>query len=81
MGLNLNPGVAGYGPVGTTAGGILQRGSAQLRKNATFNTNLANGNYVAVVNSLITFVPSAGTAATANGPKLCQTIRQRALRS
>ena len=67
MGLNLNPGVAGYGAVGTTAGGILQRGSAQLRKNATFNTNLANGNYVAVVNSLITFVPSAGTAATANG--------------
>jgi hypothetical protein len=63
MGLNLNPGVAGFGAVGTTpTGGALQRGSAQMRKSATFASNLANGNYVNVVNSLITFVPSVGTA-------------------
>jgi hypothetical protein len=42
----------GYGPVGTTVGTVLQRGSAHLRRNATFTANLANGNYVGVVNSL-----------------------------
>jgi hypothetical protein len=42
----------GYGPVGTTVGGILQTGSAHLRRNATFTANLANGNYVGVINSL-----------------------------
>ena len=42
----------GYGPVGTTVGGVLQRGSAHLRRNATFTANLANGNYVGVINSL-----------------------------
>jgi hypothetical protein len=64
MGLNLNPGVTGFGPVGTVAGGILQRGSAQLRKSTTFSSNLANGNYAAVVASLISFAPTA-----ANGPQ------------
>jgi len=42
----------GYGQVGTSVGGVLQRGSAHLRRNATFTSNLANGNYVAVINSL-----------------------------
>jgi hypothetical protein len=42
----------GYGAVGTSVGGVLQRGSAHLRRNATFTSNLANGNYVAVINSL-----------------------------
>jgi hypothetical protein len=42
----------GYGPVGTVVNGVLQRGSAHLRRNATFTSNLANGNYVGVVNSL-----------------------------
>lgn len=42
----------GYGPVGTTVNGVLQRGSAHLRRNATFTANLANGNYVGVINSL-----------------------------
>jgi len=61
MGMNLNPTVAGYGPVGTTpVGGVLQRGSAQLRKSTTFATALANGNYVTVVNNLLT-AGSTGT--------------------
>src|SRR5262245_51110940 len=48
MGLNLNPGVTGFGAIGTTpTNGVLQRGSAHLRKSATFASNLANGNYVA----------------------------------
>ena len=42
----------GYGPVGTTVNGVVQRGSAHLRRNATFTQNLANGNYVGVINSL-----------------------------
>ena len=61
MGLNLNPTVAGFGPVGTTVGGILQRGSAQLRRNVNFTTNLANGNYSAVAASLLTTAPTTGT--------------------
>src|SRR5262245_60021291 len=35
MGLNLNPGVNGFGAVGTVVNGVVQRGSAQLRRNAT----------------------------------------------
>lgn len=54
----------GYGPVGTTpAGSVLQRGSAHLRRNATFTSNLANGNYVGVINSLanLSTVNAVGT--------------------
>jgi hypothetical protein len=38
----------GYGPVGTMVNGILQTGSAHLRRNATFTNNLALGNFDAV---------------------------------
>jgi hypothetical protein len=52
MGLNLNTGQTGYAAVGTTpAGGVLQRGSAHLRR--AFGANLANGNYVNVINSIL----------------------------
>src|SRR5262249_37834362 len=40
------------GGEGCPAGQVRQHGSAQLRRNATFTSNLANGNYVAVINSL-----------------------------
>jgi len=43
----------GYGPVGTVVNGVLQRGSAHLRRNATFTANLANGDFVSMINSLI----------------------------
>jgi len=68
IGVNLNPGVTGFAQVGTVGStGVLQRGSAQLRRNATFATNLANGNYAGVITSLLGFVPtSTGTAATNN---------------
>jgi hypothetical protein len=56
----------GYGPVGTTpTGSVLQRGSAHLRRNGTFSSNLADGNYQAVVNSLNTL--SAASVTTGNG--------------
>jgi hypothetical protein len=43
-----------YGAVGTVVGGVLQTGSAALRRNATFATNLAIGNYDAIASSLNT---------------------------
>jgi hypothetical protein len=57
MGLNLNPGVAGCNPAAPTANcapvnGTTQRGSQHLRLNTTFRTNLANGDFEAVSNSL-----------------------------
>jgi hypothetical protein len=64
-GLNLNTGVASpsggtYGTIGTrNASGIYQTGSMHLRRNATFNTNLLNGNFLAVANSLSSFAPTA----------------------
>jgi hypothetical protein len=61
-GLNLNPGVAGFGAVGTTVGGVLQTGSMHLRQNTTFRGNIANGNYGAVVSSL-----NSSTAVTGQG--------------
>jgi len=59
-GLNLNVGTAGYAAVGTLNGsGVLQHGSAHLRRNATFTANLANGNFTGVAASLNTL--SSGT--------------------
>jgi hypothetical protein len=57
LGLNLNPGVAGCNPAAPTAtcapvNGTTQRGSQHLRLNTTFRTNLANGDFEAVSNSL-----------------------------
>jgi len=61
-GLNLNntvTGATGFGAVGTRNGaGVYQTGAAQLRRNATFATNLANGDFNAVATSLITLAPS-----------------------
>lgn len=44
----------GYGPVGTVVGGVLQHGSAHLRRNATYTGNLANGNFTAIAANLNT---------------------------
>ena len=75
----------GYGPVGTTpAGGVLQRGSAHLRRNATFTANLANGNYVGVINSLanLSTVNAVGTVgALQNQPAGVSGISARILRN
>jgi len=66
LGLNIVPTTTStnYGPVGTVTNvaGVptLQRGSAQIRRQ--YAANLANGNYLGVVNSLI------GVVNNANGP-------------
>ena len=62
-GLNLNSGVTGsagaFGNVGTiNANGVFQSGAAQLRRSATFQTNLANGDLQAVANSLLGLNPT-----------------------
>jgi hypothetical protein len=51
-GLNLNAGVAGFGPIGSTVNGVLQTGSMHLRQSTTFRGNIANGNYAAVASTL-----------------------------
>src|ERR1041385_8948171 len=60
-GINIVGG-AGTGPVGTTVGGVLQTGAGQLRAAtaSNFRNSLANGNYVALANSLNTlnYAPS-----------------------
>ncbi len=61
-GLNLNPGVTGFGLVGATVNGVLQTGSAALRQSNTFRTNIANGNYTAAASSL-----NSSTAITGQG--------------
>jgi hypothetical protein len=42
----------GYGPVGTTTGGVVQTGALHLRNDTRFRTNLANGNYTELANTL-----------------------------
>jgi hypothetical protein len=81
MGLNV-ANQTGYGPVGTTVGGVLQRGSAHLRRSTTFATNLANGNYVNVMNSLLGLNP-IGAQSLPVDPNTGATLAtsQRALRN
>jgi hypothetical protein len=60
LGLNLNPNVAGCNranPAATCApvNGTTQRGSQHLRLNSTFRSDLANGSYAALANSLNVF--------------------------
>jgi hypothetical protein len=83
MGMNLNTTVSGYGPVGQVVGGVLQRGSAHLRRSTTFATALANGNYATVVNSLLT-AGATGTGGLRPLPVVAGTTlvtSQRALRN
>ena len=62
-GLNLSgaPASEGYAAVGTVnANGVYQTGAAHLRRSTTYRTNLLNGNYLAVVNSLLTDTTGTG---------------------
>src|SRR5262249_59301058 len=46
---------------GTVVNGVLQTGAAHLRRNATFTTNLANGNFVGLMNSLVNLSTTSST--------------------
>ena len=68
-GLNLNVNVNGptgtgtFGPVGTVnAANVFQSGAQHLRRNATFQGPLANGDFLAVANNLVGLAPTAGAA-------------------
>jgi len=72
-GLNFNSGVAGYGTIGSVVNGVYQTGGMHLRRSSTFNTNLINGNFLGIANSLATtttgtgFVGTSALAATPSG--------------
>ena len=58
-------------PVGTTnAAGVLQTGAMHLRSAIQTQTNLANGNYVAVANTLNTLTNAAATNGSLSGSVL-----------
>jgi len=59
MGLNLNPGVAGFSAVN----GTTQRGSNHLRQSTTFRTSLANGDF-ATLASALDYFNGTGTGST-----------------
>jgi len=72
LGLNLNPGVIGCDRSNPTAvcapvNGTTQRGSQHLRTSSTFRTDLANGTYAALANTLNVFNGvGSGAAGTVN---------------
>jgi hypothetical protein len=74
-GLNLNLNTNGtvngvnvpYGAVGTVSSGpagsgvtLFQSGAQHLRRSATFQANLSNGNFVGIANSLVGLAPTTG---------------------
>lgn len=76
-GLNLNTTVAGFGAVGTVnANGVFQSGAQHLRRSATFQANLANGDFVDVATSLLGLAPTAaqGRQAAPIDPKTGTTL-------
>ncbi len=92
MGLNLNPTTAGYGPVGTVVNGVLQRGSAHLRRSLatgaalgspSITSALANGNYPAVVAAILNANTTVGLQTLPVDPStgLLLTTSQRLLRN
>jgi hypothetical protein len=81
-GLNL-AGVTGYGPVGTVVNGVMQRGSAHLRRNSTVQDDLADGDFEGVANALVTLAPT-GLQPLPTNPATGQSltgVQQRTLRN
>jgi len=78
-GLNLNNGVTGYATVGTTVNGVVQRGSAHMRRSALFTNDLAIGNYQNVANTLNTV--STGVLGLQNLPAGLTGVSGRVLRN
>ena len=61
-GLNPNNTISGFGAVGTVVNNVYQSGAQHLRRSPTFQANLANGDFNAVANSLVTTVPTFAPA-------------------
>ena len=69
-----------YGPVGTVVNGVPQTAALQMRSSATFNQNLANGNYQLVAGSLSTLNYVKVGGANANLPDIPPTVQGAVLR-
>jgi hypothetical protein len=80
MGLTLVP---GSGAVGTVSGGVLQRGSSQLRRATTTSAALANGNYASVITALLGANTTTGLQALPTDPSTGTLLNtsQRVLRN
>jgi hypothetical protein len=82
-GLNLAS-EAGYGPVGTMFNGVLERGSAHLRRNASIERALANGDFETVANLLVTLTATDGHQDLPVDPgtgEFITNVQQRVLRN
>jgi hypothetical protein len=66
-GINI-AGCAGCGPVGTTVGGVLQTAGMHLRASPSFQSNLANGNYLQLATTLNTLNYNQTLPGNANLP-------------
>jgi len=80
MGLTLVP---GSGAVGTVSGGVLQRGSSQLRRATATSAALANGNYASVITALLGANTTTGLQALPTDPSTGALLNtsQRVLRN
>jgi hypothetical protein len=72
----------GLGQEGCAANAVMQHGSAHLRRNGTFNDNIANGNYAAVAASLMgngSTLPGSGNGALQSLPTGLSGVTNRRL--
>jgi len=78
-GMNLNSGTPGYGTIGTTVNGVVQTGSLHLRRR--FATDLAEGDYVAIANSINSGGAGGGTTGLLNFNSALSNVGGRILRN
>jgi hypothetical protein len=74
----------GLGKEGCAANAVMQHGSAHLRRNGTFNDNIANGNYNAVAVSLMgngSGLPTGTGAGTLQSVPFAGVVNRRLLRN
>jgi hypothetical protein len=78
-GLTLPGLTSAYGAVGTTAGGVVQHGSAAMRRSTSFSSDLSIGNYQNIANTLNTL--SVVTAGLQPLPAGLNNVNGRVLRN
>jgi hypothetical protein len=69
-----------YGAVGTTVNGVYQSAAYQMRSSNSFNANLANGNFNAIVSTLNTLNYVKSATANQSLPDVPSTVRGAVLR-
>ncbi|MBI2149587.1 MAG: TonB-dependent receptor, partial [Acidobacteria bacterium] len=71
---------AGFGPVGSTVNGVPQTAGMHLRQFTNTRSNLANGNYMALANTLDTLNYNNGFTGNANLPAIPAGVSGQVLR-